>query len=190
MHAGLAVGVACLRASCSHWPVRAGGSCSHWPVRAGGSCSHWPVRAGGWSHQLLPPQMVQLTVMLTVSQSSSRPLVLSCSDRSSAQQYIFYIFSKTQFTRIHPSAHCSIITARTWEQPECPSTEEWVSKTWQTHTVEHTAQPRKERDHAFCGNANGPGEYPAKRRKSDRERQMYHLHEESKKMMQMKLFTK
>ena len=141
LHAGLAVGVACLRASCSHWPVRAGGSCSHWPVRAGGPCSHWPVRAGGWSHQLLPPQMVQLTVMLTVSQSSSRPLVLSCSDRSSAQQYIFYIFSKTQFTRIHPSAHCSIITARTWEQPECPSTEEWVSKTWQTHTVEYTAQP-------------------------------------------------
>lgn len=76
-----------------------------------------------------------------VSQSSSRPLVLSCSDRSSAQQYIFYIFSKTWFTRIHPSAHCSIITARTWEQPECPSTEEWVSKTWQTHTVEYTAQP-------------------------------------------------
>ena len=28
-------------------------------------------------------------------------------------------------------------TAKTWKQPEYPSTEEWVKKTWYTYTVEY-----------------------------------------------------
>ena len=27
--------------------------------------------------------------------------------------------------------------ARTWKQPRCPSTEEWVKKIWYTHTMEY-----------------------------------------------------
>ena len=28
-------------------------------------------------------------------------------------------------------------TARTWKQPKCPSTEEWIKKTWCIYTVEY-----------------------------------------------------
>ena len=27
--------------------------------------------------------------------------------------------------------------ARTWEQPKCPSTEEWIKKMWYIYTVEY-----------------------------------------------------
>ena len=27
--------------------------------------------------------------------------------------------------------------ARTWEQPKCPSTEEWIKKMWNIYTVEY-----------------------------------------------------
>ena len=28
-------------------------------------------------------------------------------------------------------------TARTWEQPRCPSTDEWIKKLWYTYTMEY-----------------------------------------------------
>ena len=28
--------------------------------------------------------------------------------------------------------------ARTWKQPKCPSTDEWVKKVWHAHTHMHT----------------------------------------------------
>ena len=27
--------------------------------------------------------------------------------------------------------------ARTWKQPKCPSTDEWIKKMWQIHTMEY-----------------------------------------------------
>ena len=36
-------------------------------------------------------------------------------------------------------------TAETWKQPKCPSTEEWIQKTWYTYTMEYySAMKRKE----------------------------------------------
>jgi hypothetical protein len=29
------------------------------------------------------------------------------------------------------------IIARSWKQPRCPSTEEWIQKIWYIHTTEH-----------------------------------------------------
>ena len=29
------------------------------------------------------------------------------------------------------------ITARTWKQPRCPLTDEWIKKLWYTHTMEY-----------------------------------------------------
>ena len=31
--------------------------------------------------------------------------------------------------------------AKTWKQPKCPSTDEWIKKTWYIHTVDLTAHP-------------------------------------------------
>ena len=28
-------------------------------------------------------------------------------------------------------------TARTWKQPKCPSTDEWIKKMWHTYTMEY-----------------------------------------------------
>ena len=30
-----------------------------------------------------------------------------------------------------------LTTAETWKEPECPSTDEWIKKTWCTYTVEY-----------------------------------------------------
>ena len=32
---------------------------------------------------------------------------------------------------MYPNVHCSTMQrARTWKQPKCPSTEEWIKKMW------------------------------------------------------------
>ena len=34
-------------------------------------------------------------------------------------------------------------TAKTWKQPKCPSTEEWIKKMWYIHTMEYDSATRK-----------------------------------------------
>ena len=42
---------------------------------------------------------------------------------------------------------CSIAAlftiARTWKQPKCPSTEEWIKKMWYTYTMEYYSAIKK-----------------------------------------------
>ena len=39
---------------------------------------------------------------------------------------------------VHPSVHCSTIyNNKTWKQPKCPSTEEWIKKMWYIYTMEY-----------------------------------------------------
>ena len=39
---------------------------------------------------------------------------------------------------MHPNVHCcTIYNSRTWKQPKCPSTEDWIKKTWYEHTIEY-----------------------------------------------------
>ena len=39
---------------------------------------------------------------------------------------------------MHPSVHSSTFTiAKTWKQPECPSTDEWTKKTRHINTTQH-----------------------------------------------------
>ena len=38
---------------------------------------------------------------------------------------------------MYPIVHCSTVyIARTWKQPRCPSTEEWIKKLWYIYTME------------------------------------------------------
>ena len=32
-------------------------------------------------------------------------------------------------------------TAKTWKQPRCPSTDEWIKKLWYIYTMENITQP-------------------------------------------------
>ena len=72
--------------------------------------------------------------------------------------------------------------AKTWKQPKCPSTEEWIQKMWclYTHTHTHThartgilLSHKKELNNAICSNRNGPRDYHTKRSKSEKGR--YHM---------------
>ena len=39
---------------------------------------------------------------------------------------------------MYPIVHCSTITiARTWKQPRCPLTDEWIKKLWYIYTREY-----------------------------------------------------
>ena len=39
---------------------------------------------------------------------------------------------------MHPNVHCSTIyKARSWKQPKCPLTEEWIKKMWYIYTMEY-----------------------------------------------------
>ena len=38
---------------------------------------------------------------------------------------------------MYPIVHCSTIYNRTWKQPRCPSTAEWIKKSWYIYTMEY-----------------------------------------------------
>ena len=54
--------------------------------------------------------------------------------------------------------------AKTWRQPKCLSTEEWVEELWCVHTQRNTTQPREEQNNAVCSSTGGPRGYHAKGR--------------------------
>ena len=69
--------------------------------------------------------------------------------------------------------------ARTWKQPRCPSTDEWI-KMWYIYTMEYWAI-KEEWYNAICSNMGGPRDYHTK---SVRQRKTntiwYHLYAEFK----------
>ena len=40
--------------------------------------------------------------------------------------------------------------AKTWKQPKCPLTDEWIRKMWYIHAVEYYSAIRKEPNDAIC----------------------------------------
>ena len=53
---------------------------------------------------------------------------------------------------MHPSVHCSTIftIAKTWKQPKCPSTEEWIKKMWDIYTMEYYSDIKKNEIMSFA----------------------------------------
>ena len=47
-------------------------------------------------------------------------------------------------------------TARTWKQPECLPTDEWIKKMWYIYTQECYSATKKEWNNAICSNMGGP----------------------------------
>ena len=48
------------------------------------------------------------------------------------------IIQKDTYTSIFIAELFTI--AKTWKQPKCPSTDEWIKKMWYTHTHTHTME--------------------------------------------------
>ena len=52
--------------------------------------------------------------------------------------------------------------AKTWKQPKCPSTEEWIKKMWYKCIMEYYSAIKKEKINAICSNMVGPRDYYTK----------------------------
>ena len=60
--------------------------------------------------------------------------------------------------------------ARTWKQPKCPSTEEWIKKISYIYLVEYYSLIKKNQNNAICSNMDGPRDCHTESCKSDTER--------------------
>ena len=51
---------------------------------------------------------------------------------------------------MHPYVHSSTITiAKTWKQPKCPSTEEWIKKKWCIYAIEYYSAIKRNKIGSF-----------------------------------------
>ena len=44
--------------------------------------------------------------------------------------------------------------AKTWKQPKCPPTDDWIGKMWYIHTMEYYSAIKKQ-NNAICTNMDG-----------------------------------
>ena len=54
------------------------------------------------------------------------------------------------------------LIAKTWKQPKCPSTEEWIKKVWYIYTMEYYSAIKKKKNTSIFSNMDGPRNYHAK----------------------------
>ena len=62
------------------------------------------------------------------------------------------------------------IITKTWKQPKCPSTDEWIKNTWYIDTMKYINSAIKEEwNNVTCSNMDGPRDSHTKQSKSERE---------------------
>ena len=52
--------------------------------------------------------------------------------------------------------------AKTWKQPKCPSTDEWIKKMWYIYTMAYNSAIKKEQNNAICSHVDGTRDYHTK----------------------------
>ena len=63
--------------------------------------------------------------------------------------------------------------AKTWKQPKCPSTDEWIRKMWYMYIYNAILlSHKKEQNNAICSNMDATRDHHTKRSKSERKRQI------------------
>ena len=112
---------------------------------------------------------VTIVFINLISQCKSRK-----DENSHSKRYMHPVFRAPWFT-----------IANSWKQPRCPSIDEWIKKMW--YICGLLSSHKKEWNNIIYTNIDGHTDYHT----SWSQRQtLYHLHVESKKMIQMNLHTK
>ena len=81
------------------------------------------------------------------------------------------IIQKDTCTPVFTAALCTI--ARSWKQPKCPSTDDWIKKMW--YNIQWNISHKKERNWVICRDVDGPRDCHTERRKSEREKQILYI---------------
>ena len=97
------------------------------------------------------------------------------------------ILQKDACTPIFTAALFTI--AKTWKQPKCLPTEEWIKKMWYIYTMEYYSAIKKNEIMPFAATCMDL-EIVILSKVSQTEKDKYHLYVESRKKIQMNLLTK
>ena len=60
--------------------------------------------------------------------------------------------------------------AKTWKQPTCPLTDEWIKKMWYIYTMEYYSSHKKEWNNAICSKTDATRDYHTKWIKPDKDK--------------------
>ena len=58
-------------------------------------------------------------------------------------KFVFYICDSISALQISSSIAALFTIAKTWKQPKCPSTDEWIKKLWNIYTMEYYSAIKK-----------------------------------------------
>ena len=77
-----------------------------------------------------------------------------------------------KYTCIHMFIAALFTVPKTWKQPKCPLTEDWIRKTRYIYTMEYFSAIKKEWNNAICSNMDGTRDSHPEWSKSEREKQI------------------
>ena len=79
------------------------------------------------------------------------------------------LIRKDTYTPIFIAALFTV--AKTWKQPNVPSTDDWIKKMWYMYTMEYYSGIKRMKK-AISSNMDGPRDYHTEGSRPDRERQI------------------